>query len=1025
MVLAIFFAKQTNIFGLSIFFMRKNLYFDVVRLLITAWICTSPWFLFSQTYFQQEVNFKMEVTLNDEEHSLKAWQEMEYVNHSADTLHYLIMHLWPNGYKNVHTAMAKQKFMQRDYSLLRMPDASRGYIDSLAFKQEGHSLTFHTVDGYEDIIKLHLHTPLLPGGSTRITTPFYVKLPSGSISRLGHIGQSYQITQWYPKPAVYDLQGWHAMPYLTQGEFFSEFGSFDVKITLPDNYIVGATGDLLTQTEVDRMNELSSLPISNTSSNFPPSSSTMKTLHYHQDNVHDFGWFADKRWIVRKGEVELPYSHRKVTTWALFTPIEAKVWEKAGIQSINDAIYQYSLWVGEYPYNVCTAVDGTISAGGGMEYPTVTVIGSSGSESSLKTVIVHEVGHNWFYGILGSNERDYAWMDEGINSFFETRTLLATTTGANGPRIEVGGFHLDRLNMINKFSYQYLTEELAYLLSARQGKDQPMQAPSADYTNMNYGTVVYKKSALAFNYLMNYLGEELFDRCMKNYFEQWKFKHPSPQDIRLSFENTSGKKLDWFFDELITTTHHVDYRAAGIRKTQQGYRFKVSNVGQVSGPFAVDVYRNGTRQSRQWFDGIAPYTSQKIEIQALKGDVIKVNDVVGIPEYNRKNNQIRTSGIFRKQEPLELKMFTRLDDPEITQVFWIPLVGWNNYNKWMLGVQFHNQSLPLQNFTWSVAPMYSIATNTLNGFARVGYDNGFLAISLSGQSFGYYELNNRFWKYGFIRPQVKVNLLPNRIKKDVKASVTMEMLQATHQYVQDLESIQMFKGFSTSDPSARWMLNFSKRMLRSDFTWQSSVSMLNVTDKNSFFQEHAATYQYIYRGRGRKSIRTRLYYANSSDWVELSVTGQRGKNDYFYDGLFLGRSEKQGLLSQQFMRTQGGMAVPTSGVAFGHLVTLNIEMDLPIAFPLGVYAGTAYSTEYATTSNAGSGSYANSSEFLWNAGVTLPLIRGIFQIYAPLVYAPVIRTDMKNRDISFGESIMFELNLNMMNPFELFKRMDL
>lgn len=989
----------------------------------------------STNYFQQEVNYKINVRLNDVEHTLHADMEFEYINNSPHRLDSLIIHLWPNAYKNHKTAMAKQKFAQRDYSLLHMPASSLGYIDSLRFTQNDAELQMSYFEGYEDIAVVRLATPIEPGGRTIIKTPFFVKLPSGSISRLGHVGQSYQITQWYPKPAVFDMNGWHPMPYLTQGEFYSEFGSFDVKITLPANYTVGATGDLLTHSEMDRMNELSKLPTVGASMEFPASSPEMKTLHYKQDRVHDFGWFADKRWIVRKGEVELPHSKRIVTTWALFTPHELSLWEKTGIQSINDAIYYYSKWIGDYPYNACTAVDGTISAGGGMEYPMVTVIGGTGSLSSLKTVIIHEVGHNWFYGILGSNERDNPWLDEGVNSFFETRTLLATSEKDGAPELNVGGLNVGSMFGLNQFSYQYLSEELLFLLSARGNKDQPIQAHSADYTNLNYGTIVYKKSAIAFNYLMHYLGEETFDKCMQAYYDEWKFKHPSPKDLRASFEKTSSKDLSWFFDELVNTTAKVDHRAAGVKKVEGGYQLRVGNAGKVSGPFSVDVIRDGKQVSRQWFDGMGPQEVKKVVVKAQKGDVLIVNNIDGIPEYNKQNNRIRTSGVFRKMEPIELKMLTRIDDPKTTQLFWTPLIGWNNYNKWMLGVQLHNMTIPQRDFEWSLAPMYSLATNSVNGFAKLGFDNGKIAFGIKGQRFALDDIYFEPLHYTVAKPYITINLLPNRVKKDVKAYLGFEYVYAYREYkrwaygIWDNKDDVTFVKDNDITNIGRVKFNWSKKMLRSDLRWSSSFDVINketeLRSSTAFVHQHAVSYDYIYRGKGKKAIRTRLYYGSSSDNVILTASGLTGLHDYAYDGLFLGRTEIDGLLSNQFMRNQGALAVPTNMLASKHLASLNVEFDLPVTFPIGIYGGAAYVSGHQYESVMGTEFKRPYEEFLWNAGVTVPLIRNIFQIYVPVLYSNQIKNEFKARDLKFGDTIMFELNLNLANPFEILKNLEL
>ncbi len=391
---------------------------------------------FAQDYWQQEVNYNINVTLDDENHTLSAFEEFEYINNSPDALDTIYIHIWPNAYKNGETALAKQQYGNKKQVLKYGKESLKGYIDSLDFKVNGNQVKWEYHPEHIDICYLVLKSPLQPGKSLKVSTPFKVKLPSGSISRLGHIKQSYQITQWYPKPAVYDENGWNAMPYLNQGEFYSEYGSFDVSITLPENYVVGATGDLQTASELAFLNERAVKTAENVQkgtnytefgavsekNGFPESSATTKTIRYKQSNVHDFAWFADKRFNVLKSEVKLPHSGRMVTSWAMYTENEANLWVKAS-EYLNDAIYYYSLWNGDYPYNQVTAVDGTISAGGGMEYPNVTVIGRSGNDMQLEIVIVHEVGHNWFYGQLGSNERDHGWMDEGMNTLNEMRYI--------------------------------------------------------------------------------------------------------------------------------------------------------------------------------------------------------------------------------------------------------------------------------------------------------------------------------------------------------------------------------------------------------------------------------------------------------------------------------------------------------------------------------------------------------------------------------------------------------------------------
>jgi hypothetical protein len=384
-----------------------------------------------QNYFQQEVNYTINVTLNDATHELNAFEKIQYINKSTTSLEFIYFHLWANAYKNNETALAKQLLENGETKMYFAQSEDLGYIDSLNFLVNGQSIKWEFEKEHIDICKLFLNSPIKPGDTITITTPFHIKLPSAKISRLGHIGQAYAITQWYPKPAVFDKDGWHPMPYLNQGEFYSEYGNYDVRITLPKNYVLAATGDRIEQTEeeqwlLSKVTETENLINNNIKNSaldeYPASSTEFKTIQFKQFRVHDFAWFADKRFNVLKGSVTLPNSGNKIDTWAFFTNNEFKLWSKS-IDYLNDATYFYSKLNGDYPYKHVTAIDGTISAGGGMEYPNITIIGESGDKFTLETTIMHEVGHNWFYGILGSNERDYPFMDEGLNSFYEMRYI--------------------------------------------------------------------------------------------------------------------------------------------------------------------------------------------------------------------------------------------------------------------------------------------------------------------------------------------------------------------------------------------------------------------------------------------------------------------------------------------------------------------------------------------------------------------------------------------------------------------------
>ncbi len=385
-------------------------------------------------YWQQQVNYNITVSLNDKEHTLDGNETMEYFNNSDDTLHFIWIHLWMNAFKNDRTAFTEQQLENGSTDFYFSEEEDKGYINRLAFKVNGTIAIKEDHPKHQDIIKIILPSPLAPKQKCIIETPFHVKLPY-NFSRGGHVGQSYQITQWYPKAAVYDRKGWHEMPYLDQGEFYSDFGNYEVTITLPENYIVAATGELIKESTKPGPTEgilVERTPVTKEKTPFlvrkkePAvvpivSSKNLKTVIYKQNDVIDFAWFADKRFIVRKDTLAFPSG--KIINVAVYTlPADQnKGFYKDAVKYIKKAVLSKSNLIGEYPYKIMSVVQGDMKYAGGMEYPTITILSGLENKEQLESVIEHEVGHNWFYGILATNEREHAWMDEGMNEYYKSR----------------------------------------------------------------------------------------------------------------------------------------------------------------------------------------------------------------------------------------------------------------------------------------------------------------------------------------------------------------------------------------------------------------------------------------------------------------------------------------------------------------------------------------------------------------------------------------------------------------------------
>ncbi|WP_231490430.1 M1 family metallopeptidase [Pedobacter sp. Leaf170] len=500
-----------------------------------------------QNYFQQHLTYNIDVSLNDKEKSLKGFETIVYKNNSPSNLDFIWFHIWPNAYKNESTALFQQ--IKTDTSRKeKLKNVTYGSIDGLNFKVGGKTAKTeaHPNPQYIDVIKVLLPEPLKPGDSVTISTDFNVKLPN-YFSRSGFADTQFIITQWYPKPAVFDKDGWHEFPYLDMGEFYSEYADYKVNITLSSSYVVGATGVL---ENADELKAYKTIGAKNTANrgNKPElykndGKSETKKLTYSIKNVPDFAWFADKDLVVQYDTVQLA-SGKVVDAFSFYHNKKNTLWVNS-IDYIKDATKKYSKWVGEYEYPTVQAIEGPKNnASGGMEYPTITLITSpDAKKETLDGVITHEVGHNWFMSMLGSNERMHTWQDEGFNTFYQFR-YEAEKYRSNSIFGDVIPANVKELPA-DKF------QASIYGALANVPMESAIETPAADFkTSEEYGLISYAKTALWLYILEAEIGQEKFDKAFQAYFSEWKNKHPTPADFKASFEKSLGVNLDRYFSLL-------------------------------------------------------------------------------------------------------------------------------------------------------------------------------------------------------------------------------------------------------------------------------------------------------------------------------------------------------------------------------------------------------------------------------------------------------------------------------------------
>jgi hypothetical protein len=988
----------------------------------------------SQDYWQQEVNYKIRVELDDQNHTLEGNLQIQYINNSPDQLEYIYFHLWPNAYKNLQTAFAEQKREAGSTEFYYSEPDERGSISQLDFMVGDDQVRWYLDSNHIDICKILLNEPLAPGDSIMITTPFKVDLPQ-TFSRLGHNEQAYQITQWYPKPAVYDEDGWHPMPYLDQGEFYSEYGTFDVFITVPENYVVGATGNLMTKSEREWLNKKARQTARKDeygqTDTFPESSAKTKTLHYREENIHDFAWFADKRYHVLKDSVELP-SGKTVTTWSYFRNRGADRWKKSP-EYLKDAVYNYSKWVGTYPYDNVSAVQGALGAGSGMEYPTITVIGEAGSDRSLDRVITHEAGHNWFYGILGFNERRWPWMDEGMNSYYENRYMdkkypnrsFAPLPNQFDPLLSAVG-----LDYLDGFD----TNHLLYQFVARRNVDQPTNTHSADFSRINYFVMNYMKTAIALRHLERYLGQDLFDEVMQQFYDQWQFQHPHPDDFERLFTKNAGQNLSWFFTDLLKTNKKLDYAIADVEKRAGRYYVKVRNKGDINAPYPISGIKNDSAVVTKWYDG-----HERVEAVVFPDgdfDRLRIDHNHVTLEYNRGDNTYKLNAIANKWEPLRLQPLASLENPYRSQIFIMPSLAWNNYDKSNIGLAFSNAFLPPQRFQYFLSPMFGTASKTLTGYGRVSYkflpNNLFRQIKLGlyGERYSYHiQWRNGpdFYDYSKLEPSLTFFFEKDNARSNVQKKLTFrshlirqevpdfnDEQDDTDNINQDSYINEATFSLTNNGPINPFSLDFSveqgKGFLRSSFAYNYKLTYnedddgLNIRLFGGAFVDHSTT------SSGYRNIRLQLN--PSAGFYVL-------QNDYKFEETYLGRSARDGFFTQQISKKEGAFRSITSvGQTNDWLFALNVNSSIPWPVPIRPFG----SVGVFPTTGFEDGEEVEKVDVAYELGGSIVLIENVIEVNFPFLTSQQIQDnhEARGRD-KYYEKISFLLNLRVL---ELVDRID-
>ncbi|MHA7131942.1 M1 family metallopeptidase [Algoriphagus namhaensis] len=535
-------------------------------------------------YWQNRADYVIEATLDDEAHTLTGQITMNYTNNSPEALEFVWMQMEQNRFTETSRGTLTTPIQGNRYN----GDTDGGYEISNLQAKVGKKGTLSSEYLINDTRMQVWFAEPIPanGGTATVSMNFSYKIPTDGMDRMGKLkvedGYIYAMAQWYPKVAVFDdIEGWNVEPYLGAGEFYLEYGDFDYKITVPYDHIVVGSGKLMNPKEVlsaevyDRyekaMNSdqtvylISPDEIKNHELTRPKQEGTI-TWHFKIQNTRDVAFSSSDAFIWDAARINLP-SGKKILAQSTY-PKESDgvdAWTRSTEYSKASIEHYSEMWF-EFPYETATNVAADI---GGMEYPGLNFCSYRSTGEGLWGVTDHEFGHNWFPMIVGNNERRYAWMDEGFNTFINHYSSNAFNNGE----------YPSSLNQTRRYLNWFTNER-------REGID-----TYPDVSNLgNLGMIAYNKPAMGLLMLREYiLGHERFDHAFKSYIKNWAYKHPTPDDFFNLMENVAGENLSWFWQGWFYGTGNIDLGISTVAPYAGNFVAVLTNEGEIPMPVLLEI----------------------------------------------------------------------------------------------------------------------------------------------------------------------------------------------------------------------------------------------------------------------------------------------------------------------------------------------------------------------------------------------------------------------------------------------------
>ncbi len=940
----------------------------------------------SAQYFQQKTDYDIDAQFNEDVTELSVNVRIDYYNYSPYIIDTIPFHIWADAFSDERSAFSEQLLKLNNSSFYFSKEDKRGGYNTLDVVRGGRWVDH---PDQVDLGYIVLDKPIIQGQKVEIEIKYVLKVPY-AFSRMGEKNGLVAMTYWYPRPAVLDKNGWNHFSYLSLGEFYNEYGDYQVRLKIPDRYKMMSTGEVKDEGVENGF----------------------KVYDIKAEQVVDFAFFLQKRYEVREKIVTSVDGHS--VALRIFSDPNYKVWNDHALQYLEESFHYYENEVGGYPYPQLTVVQLPDARSGGMEYPMIVTAGAK-DEKTLDYYINHEVGHQWFYGVLGFNERNSPYLDEGLTTHFEHHYTI--------PKLGTD-YHSSNLSDI-------LTEDLGmpflqniHVWQKRRDMDEPADKDPRDVSVINYGLNAYERAAYCYQYLRSYLGEEVWSETTKTFYQSWKFKHPTLADFLGVAEQASEKDLSWF-NALIVDNPDVEFK---IEKEDKGVA--VTNLGEIALPFFL------TQGDEKISYPILAIGEKRSVVMPEQNTVVN-EDFIGL-EKDGGDNFIGGKGVM-------VSPFLSIDLPHKKEVNIAPLITYNYADGISLGLGMYNSTFPSKNFQYLIAPQYALGSNEVVGNAWLAYNaytsSGMLRkiqYRLSARRNSDFRNDDLNFRTQYLRIDPSITF---HFRKD-PSSQKYSRITARSTYL-NLERTVFsgpneftFENEGSFISQLRWDGYDFNLLARKEFRIElEHQAYAPVDQETQQYVKLTGSYKYGYKYKDRKSIWVRAYASGflwntrraSSSFNNLLTRGSialldQSFNDYSYEEYYLNRQANEGPFSNQINANGGGFkdALGPShniGLSNDFAASISLQVDLPMRLPRILPLRVFFDYGYYRTKGVSNDPLVGES--IYSAGLMWSVLDGGLEIYVPLLSSSRISSVYSELGENVFQRISFSIDLHRMNPWDL------